>query len=150
MTQYEDNRIWRGIGWAFGFSTPLWVALVLLLIVWCTSCIATSADLERIANKQAEGEARIAAAMAEYQAGVMPFKDVVAEIEDAWGATGKEIGEVAEEIKDRAEGSLQVTLESILLALGGLGVPVAAGVNYMRNRSLPGTRRKPTPPPKVT
>ena len=108
----------------------LLLALVALLCL--SSCLATSGDLQRIADRQAQGEAAIAAKQLEYAQGLASAEEVTQAIKDAWGANVNEIEAVASEIKERGEGLGQDALIALMAALTGAG---GVGLNIYRNKT---------------
>lgn len=111
----------------------LFIPVVAILLV---GCVATSQDLQRLADRQAEQEQEISAALAEYANGQKSLDEVTEAISDAWGETGREIRNVAETVKERAESTASQTIDMVLTGLASvlLGVPVAVGTtNRLRN-----------------
>jgi hypothetical protein len=114
----------------------LLLALVALLCL--SSCLATSGDLQRIADKHAEGEAAIAAKQLEYAQGLASAEEVTQAIKDAWGANIREVEAVAESIKERGQG-----FDWEMLLAGALGaIPVAGGAVVGLNQHRNKTRAK--------
>lgn len=108
------------------------LACAVAALVWAMSgCVATPGDLERIAAKQEQGEQRITAKLAEFQAGLASAQEVTETVKDAWGDTAREIRSTAEDAKERGAGMLEQMLAIALATTGAGGV----GLNIYRNRT---------------
>lgn len=98
------------------------------------ACVATTADLDRIAAANAETERRVLAELESVGAGVSAVPELSGAITEAFQDTANTIAEVKAEVAARADEALDP-----LVSQGGIaGLVSAAGIlllNWHRNRT---------------
>lgn len=97
------------------------LGLAVLLLAVLSACI-TAKDMQRISDRQAEAEQRLAAVAADYDRGEATLSDVLEEARAGWASVGQEAQDVARDATERGKEAAGYGLEAVL----GTGLGTAA------------------------